>query len=330
MLSPTNDKDSAPKLNVGSQTILITGCGGDIAISVARLVRELVDGCHLIGTDIHSDHPASVFFDTVRTVPRADAADYTRVMAKLVEEQGVDVVIPMSEAELKVFLAHDALERFHDAKVISASRFALETGLDKLKTARLIEESGLAAPWTVVVGESEPNNTPCILKARSGQGSKSVSIVQTSEQAARYSATRRGDIWQELLGDADHEFTCGLFRAPNVAARSIAIRRKLQGGLTGSGEVVHDDAISEYLAKIADALNLRGSINVQLRMTDRGPVAFEINPRFSSTVLFRHRMGFQDFLWTLQDVFAQPISSYTPPAAGTRIYRVANEVILPG
>jgi carbamoyl-phosphate synthase large subunit len=42
-------------------------------------------------------------------------------------------------------------------------------------------------------------------------------------------------------------------------------------------------------------------MNIQLRLTDQGPRVFEINPRFSSTVLMRHRIGFSDLLWALSE-----------------------------
>jgi len=46
---------------------------------------------------------------------------------------------------------------------------------------------------------------------------------------------------------------------------------------------------------------LQGSMNIQLILTDSGPRIFEINPRFSSTVLMRHKLGFCDFLWSLDE-----------------------------
>ena len=52
---------------------------------------------------------------------------------------------------------------------------------------------------------------------------------------------------------------------------------------------------------IAQGLDLRGSMNIQLRLTDKGPRVFEINPRFSSTVLMRHRIGYSDVLWALDE-----------------------------
>jgi carbamoyl-phosphate synthase large subunit len=42
-------------------------------------------------------------------------------------------------------------------------------------------------------------------------------------------------------------------------------------------------------------------MNIQMRLTDKGPRVFEINPRFSSTVLMRHRLGFSDVLWAIDE-----------------------------
>ena len=96
------------------------------------------------------------------------------------------------------------------------------------------------------------------------------------------------------------------------------------------GEVVTNEEIDVLLHSIAQLLQLQGSINVQLRLTGRGPVVFEINPRFSSTVMFRHLIGFQDFVWSLCEAEGKEIGEFEPPAVGTRIYRVSQEVVLPG
>src|SRR3546814_16519316 len=82
-------------------------------------------------------------------------------------------------------------------------------------------------------------------------------------------------------------------------------------------------SIESLCATVARALDLSGSINIQLRLGSRGPMIFEINPRFSSTVVFRHRLGFSDLLWSLQEQILgkkMPYSlSYT---IGTKAYRV--------
>ncbi len=73
---------------------------------------------------------------------------------------------------------------------------------------------------------------------------------------------------------------------------SILILRQLGAGVTVYDGVVADSQIKKLCIDIAVALELTDSINVQLRLTRRGPVVFEINSRFSSTIVFRHKLGF--------------------------------------
>ena len=92
-----------------------------------------------------------------------------------------------------------------------------------------------------------------------------------------------------------------------------------------SGDICEESGCEQ----VADALDLEGAINIQLRIDNGEPVIFEINPRFSSTVGFRHRLGFTDGIWAIEARLGLEIADYTPPAAGTRIERVAQEVIRP-
>ena len=81
------------------------------------------------------------------------------------------------------------------------------------------------------------------------------------------------------------------------------------------------------LCNLADKINLDGSINVQLRLTKKGPVVFEINPRFSSTVLFRHMFGFKDLEWSIQDKLNIELEPYEAAREGRTFYKGFNEFI---
>ena len=98
-----------------------------------------------------------------------------------------------------------------------------------------------------------------------------------------------------------------MFRSKNGDISSIQFERELNGGLTGWAKVISNYDVKSILHKIAENLKLKGSINIQLRLTENGPMIFEINPRFSSTSLMRHNLGFKDVLWSLNDFFDLPI-----------------------
>ena len=131
---------------------------------------------------------------------------------------------------------------------------------------------------------------------------------------------------QEEVGDAGQEYTCGVFRALGQT-RVIAFRRHLAGGITHRGQVVEHAEIIKVCERIAEAADLIGALNVQLRLQHDRPSVFEINPRFSSTVLFRHMLGFTDVLWWLDALDGVPPAPYPTPV-GTHIYRTGLEVTI--
>ena len=184
-------------------------------------------------------------------------------------------------------------------------------------------------PRTALIEEVITLNDKMILKPRKGSGSKDIFITDDNF-VLNYVKKRYDDfIAQEYIDAHDEEYTCGLYRSSQSETRSIIIKRKLMpGGVTGIGEVVADSNIERVLSRVALAINLVGAINVQLRMRAKEPVIFEINPRFSSTVLFRHHLGFKDLIWSIQDSIGEPIGAYEKVSSGAKFYRGYKEYII--
>lgn len=309
--------------------ILLTGAGGDIGIALARILRETWPATPLIGADCDPEAVGAWFVDRFHVLPRADSPDYVVALRDLLARESIGAVIPLAEAELARLLADDLIgPRLGDAALVTANREALATGLDKLVTARALAAAGIAVPETGIVGEDEPGDFDLVLKPRSGRGSKGLRTLAREEFDSLRGACK-GQLWQRRLADEREEYTCGIARFAGVPARSLSFRRTLQGGLTGKGEVVHDPRLSRLCAEVAAALELDGAINVQLRIDAGTPMIFEVNPRLSSTLGFRHRLGFRDAVWAIEDRLGLPVGRYLPPAAGVRIERVAFEVIRP-
>ena len=305
--------------------ILVTGCGGEIGLGIGRILQKENITSEIIGCDIHEDHPGSFIFNRVEIISRADSSTFLESLNYLINKNSIDVVIPTSEPELRVLSNKNLYEKV-DSKIIMANPRALEVGFDKLATAEMLRINKLPYPWTMMVREGNPRELPCIIKDRFGSGSRSINKVE-KDLLDYYLKHRQQDIWQEYLTPDDQEFTCGLFRSASGETRTITFKRVLRGGHTVSGEVVENNEINDLLISIANILQLSGSINVQLRLANYRPVVFEINPRFSSTVVFRHILGFRDLIWCLEDKEKKPISKYLSPKLGTRFYRGDTEYI---
>lgn len=306
-------------------TALVTAVGGDIGWSVTRILRQAARFERLVGCDITSNHAAATLLDTTAVVPRGDDPPYLESLAELIRREGVTHLIPISEPEIERI--HRAAEAgWAPAMLVMPAGQAIPIGLDKLETARFVRGLGLPAPWTVPLEAGDPPEFPCVLKDRRGWGSRNVVIIPDREALRLHAAGRARAVLQQLIGSPDDEYTCGLFRDRAGTLRTIVFRRVLRGGITASGVVVDESDIEEALRVVADGLDLRGSINVQLRRTPQGPTIFEINPRFSSTVMFRDLLGFRDVLWAIDDLAGRPVPAYRPPV-GTRVYRVFTEVV---
>ena len=61
-------------------------------------------------------------------------------------------------------------------------------------------------------------------------------------------------------------------------------------------------------------------------ITKKGPRVFEINPRFSSTVLMRHRLGFTDLLWAIEEAEGKEIN-YLPVSSNKIMVRIQEAAI---
>jgi carbamoyl-phosphate synthase large subunit len=187
------------------------------------------------------------------------------------------------------------------ASCISVGAKVIDIGIDKLKTIDFIASLDISVPWTIKAEGVTPKNFPCIFKSQKGSGSKNVFIVENQEEALFFANKFPDSIFQELLKPDNQEITCAVYRAKNGKIAVLQLLRELTGGLTGWAKVVSNNKVLQMCKSVAAGMNLYGSINIQLRLTDKGPRIFEINPRFSSTVLMRHRIGFCDLLWAIDE-----------------------------
>lgn len=283
-----------------SKVVLITSIGGDIAQGVAAILRESRPDYRLIGTDIHFKHGGHLFVDQFEVVPPASHSLFLPKLQELIVKHNVDTLVPISEPELSVL--YPLLGSFAFVNCVTSGAHAIATGLDKLRTIHEISKLDIPVPWTVEACSNPPLSYPCILKNRYGSGSRAVFRIDDPEDAAYFAKKYPESIFQEFLEPSDREVTCAVYRAISGESASLLLLRRLTGGLTGWAKVIQDEDTSKMCCNIANGLDLRGSMNIQLRITDQGPRVFEINPRFSSTVLMRHRLGFSDVLWSIDEI----------------------------
>mgnify|MGYP000161994877 FL=1 len=303
--------------------VLVTAIGGEVGQAIAIVLKRHNPDCEIVGSDVKNIASKMDLVSEYLVSPPAEDLSFLGWIKKTVSDFGITFVIPASDAEVIALLESEDI----GASVVGPSKSAVDISKDKLATANFFSENEIDGPQTQDIQSVAPTIFPVIVKPRSGRGSRDIYICNHIEELASLRQNFPQSIVQEMLTPADAEMTCAVYRSEISGTRVLVMNRRLSGGTTSWIRVVKDDRISRYCEKIADCLNLRGSINIQLINTADGPKAFEINGRFSSTVAMRDQLGFSDLYWSIQEQVYGKISSYVHPKAGTELFRNPIQVV---
>ena len=307
--------------------VLVTSCGGDIGQSIGKILKDL--NCLTFGWDISSNNAAKFIFDNFETCLKIDEKKYLTNLEVFVKKNEIDIIIPVSEPELRFYTKNKKIiETLKPVRVLLANEFSREIGFNKRKTSLFLKENKLPYPNLYSLENEKDIIFPLVAKPNTGAGSSNIFIVNEIKELKFISNKYKDLLFQEFLDGTNGEYTCCSFRSSKKEVRSIVFKRELTaGGYRGYGEVIENDVIDKLIYDLSVFLNLEGSINIQLRLNKGVPVVFEINPRFSSTILFRHLLGFRDLEWSIEDAYNQQISKYNKPKKGAKFYKGFNEYI---
>ena len=303
--------------------ILVSGVAGDIGLGIGRVLKEWGIFDRLYGIDVSDDHPAKIVFDQVNVAPSADNSSYLDWLCNFISSNAINLFIPTSEVE--IFVASNNLDQIQKhTKILINNQLIVNKSLDKWETLNFLASNGVAVPTNGIVGQDIPINFPVIIKPRRGQGSKGLQKIKNKSALKN---CPKDSVWQDCLEPSDQEYTCAVYISKDLNVKTLLIKRSLVGGYTGKGVVVKNKKISDYVESIAKVFNKPGCYNVQLTLTRDGPRVFEINPRLSSTVVFRDKLGFNDLRWWVSELLNIEYSVYEDVVEGTKIYRGNKEYI---
>jgi|APSaa5957512535_1039671.scaffolds.fasta_scaffold21208_2 carbamoyl-phosphate synthase large subunit len=286
--------------------LLITAIGGDIAQSVTKIIKQNRPDIKIIGVDMNTRHAGMVFVDEFIQIPAANHLEYLPTLKELIKKFKVDILLPMSEIEISICADMD--NQLENSLILYCGKKGLDIGLDKLKTNQFLQSINAPYPWTEVVADAKYIKLPCILKPKTGSGSKGVYRVENQLDFDYFKQKYPNYIFQELLTPSTQEITCAIYRTKTGETHVLQMLRQLIGDATGWAVVINRPHINQLCIKIANELNIKGSINVQLINNEDGAYIFEINPRISSTVAMRNAIGFQDVIWMLDEIEEKQIS----------------------
>ena len=281
-------------------SIFISAIYGDIGCSVVRSLREAVG--KIVGCDMKEYSPVSSLLDKFYKAPAAtDITNYISFLREVIISEKVDFFLPISESEIEILNTRRKELEALGVKLLLNNQNIIDTFLDKLKTIQYLRNLNIKVPRTMMLYDYDGSyGYPVIVKSRKCHGSKNLNKIIDLHDLEYISEKNDGSLLiQECVGSEEDEYTTGVFSDGN-AVSSITFRRKLGFGSMSIEAMLSDEPyIDEIAHRIAMDMKLIGSINIQCRKVENDFIPFEINPRLSSTLLFRKKFGFDDALWWL-------------------------------
>jgi carbamoyl-phosphate synthase large subunit len=313
--------------NERALNVLILGLGGNVSQGILKALRMGSLDCHVVGACITPAAAGLYATDYAVLSPPAADPSFVEWLTGTCQSHSVDAVLSGVEPVLEVLAEHRETIEGTGARSIVSPPEMLAIGGDKLLTANWLQQQGLRYPLSAAAEDGgemrrmvDRCGYPLLAKPRRGKGSDGI-ITVSDERGLDYVCGLADYVVQEYLGSAEEEYSCGCFSDAEGKVRGcIVMRRRLSGGTTSQVRVGEFADVREEAIAIATALGPAGPCNVQLRQTDRGPVCFEINVRFSGTTPLRAHFGFNEVEAALrQMVLGEPPRDMPLVTGGTAV-----------
>ena len=321
--TPRRTRPSTPRSKL---RLLILSVGSLAAQNVIHGLGRRRDRCVLIGANSVADSAGNFRCDRTYLVPPAAAGEsYLARVAALIREEAPDLVIPTRDDDV-LALAMLAVRPERTSSVLLTGAVAAARFMnDKLETARFARRHGLPFAATVqdeadALELAQTHGLPLIGKPRSGNASRGVLILRSTDEIRHAFAAHPGLIAQPLLdrpADLDALLVSCDAGVPFFFSYPVTLHSLLvivgpdgvasepcgslgtQVAGRGTRQTRKDDPelldLGRRYARAAAQEGWRGPLNVQLMRDAQGRLAaFELNGRFGGGTGARAVMGFDE------------------------------------
>lgn len=280
--------------------VLVLGVGGNVSIGILKAIRDSDIGAYIFGACVQKYAAGFAFCDESLLCPYANHDSFVPWVKKTIEDNNINIVLSGVEEINNSLATADILN--DKCQLLVPEKHNLDTFSDKLTTVNWLADNNIPHPQTLNLAKDysfsqiESSLTlPFIIKPKVGKGSVDLFIIESEEQ---YLSIKNKSLYvaQQLVGDSESEYTCGVYKSKFGYTEIIVMRRLLRNGSTIMAEVVDNEVIHDYCRQIADACNTTVPFNIQLRLCNKTqkPLCFEVNMRLSGTTAIRHGFGFKD------------------------------------
>ena len=301
---------------------LITGANGDIARSICRIIKNHYKKSIVDGTDVIEKGPGEYLYNKIHKVSLPNNRKYLDKIKKI--SINYNIIIPTTENEISFFSRNT--KHFKKKLILINSEKIIKSFSSKLKTYEFLKKNSFGVPnFCFKLDKLKKFNKPFFIKKNFGYGNKNYKLINSKKKFVDLKKINKKNwIVQEYINHGYDEYTCAIIKLETFKD-VIILNRRLDKGYTYYAEVVKNNYLKNILLRLAKIIPLNGSINVQLKISKKRYAIFEINPRLSSTVMMRHKLGFKDCLWWINYVLKKQIPKSNYKIKNNKIIKFFDE-----
>jgi carbamoylphosphate synthase large subunit len=336
-------------MTIPKAKVLITSVGSRVGLGLLESLRPVRDRFAVIGVNSIADAPQNFYCDRAYLAPAtAERAAFTGRLRAIIETERPAAVLAGRDEELDCLgaLAGDAF--FGDVLFLTPCAEVTSICNDKYETWRFAQAHGLPFAESAVDAEGlaqiiARTGYPVIAKRRSGgYASRDVYIVRDDGEAKQALATGRfvfqafvepssasieierdlafGVPWSFQMRDIRYAAEGVVDRNGDVICVSSVVS-ETSGGPSTRMTVLDDpelEGVHRAYARALAARGLFGPLNLQGKKTAAGTfVPYEINGRFTGSVMARTLQGYNQVVFALDYFLAARLPPPRQQATGS-------------
>jgi len=284
--------------------VLITAASRRVPLiqAFSQALKRLGLRGNVITTDMNSLSPGLYFGSNHYIVPLTTDPQYIPIVKSICFRERIHLLIPTIDDELPLFGRH--AEDF-EAMGIRVSVSSERTGLicnDKYSTAQFLRGKGIpfAETWLPQDLDIPRLKYPLFLKPRTGRGSVGAFPIKNEKELHFFLEYVPDPVVQQYL--SGKEYTVDLladFRGRVISAVPRE-RMVVRSGVTDRGKTFNHPGMIQLAVRAAEALEIRGAANIQMKLDQEKATIFEINPRFSGGIPLTIAAGADFPAWLIE------------------------------
>lgn len=302
--------------------VLLTSAGSGVGEAIYKSLRLCKIPVSIVATDVNAFNSGAFRCEKAYRIPLPDAKDYAEHVLSICDKEQIDVVISGSDTELPM-LAAIKEQNVIGSLILTGNTASVQICRDKQKSYEFFRQKGLPFVATVygndVDGLISDCGFPLLAKPIGGSGSVGVEIIMNRDDLDGLD-NKDDYIFQEYLISENWGLTKENIKRTDIVQGNTLIqkdeisiqvllgqdkeiygrfmsRNVLKFGMPTKIFPFQSDEFEDLACQMALELaetGMIGPVNLQCKITDKGPVFFEVNPRFTGITSVRATLGFRE------------------------------------